>query len=109
MTDGGLAAESIVLPRPDLVVEEFDDAVLVWDESGGKLHHLDLFGAIVWEELDGVRSLAQLASDLAADFATTGPAVIDDLLELTGRLRSEGLIDVVDLMQNDESPHAAIS
>jgi hypothetical protein len=83
--------DTVLLPVPQLVVEAFDDALLIWDESGGKLHHLDLPAAIVWEELDG-RSLAEVADGLAAEYETDLSLVRSDVLTLGDRLLTEGLV-----------------
>jgi len=75
-----------------LVVEGFDDALLVWDEHGRRLHHLDLLAAVVWDELDG-RTLGAIAADLAPDFETAPAAIRGDLVTLSERLVAEGLLD----------------
>lgn len=84
-------AETVLLPSPGLVVELFDDARLIWDESGVQLHHLDLLAATVWEELDG-RTLGEIATGLAQDFATDVALVRRDILTLGDTFLTEGLV-----------------
>jgi hypothetical protein len=81
---------SRLVPVAGLTVESFDDALLVWDESRKKLHHFDRLAAAVWQELDG-RSLAEVASTLAADLGADESLVRHDLLTLGNVLLTEGL------------------
>ena len=89
------APESILRPVPGLVVEWFEDAILVWDESVQKLHHLDPLAATVWSELDG-RHLADIAAALAAEFGVSDDVVRRDLLTLGDTLLTQGLVQLAD-------------
>jgi hypothetical protein len=100
--NAGLDLATVARRRDDLAIETFDDAVLIWDEAARRLHHLDLLAAIVWEELDGRRDLRAVSEDLSRDFPTSSDQIADDVLGLARNLHDEGLLDVVDLMQNDE-------
>ena len=87
--------DTILSRRPGLVVEGFDDAVLIWDESSARLHHLDLWAAVVWEELDGFRPLSALSRDLADEFSASRERLADDLLTVAGKLLKECLVVAV--------------
>jgi hypothetical protein len=87
-----ITGDTVVTPRPGLVVEGFDDALLIWDGGRRQLHHLDLLAAVVWDELDG-RSLAAVAADLAADFGAPAAAIRDDLVTLSERLVADHLLE----------------
>lgn len=86
--------DSVVRLRRDLDVEEFDDALLVWDERGRRLHHLDLRAAVVWDALRDGRRLLEVAADLAADFPGHEMAVYRDVTRLAQRLVDDGLAEV---------------
>jgi hypothetical protein len=60
----GLDASSVVAHAHHLVVEEFDDGVVVWDGLSEGLHRLDGPGALVWDLLDGRRSIDVVAADV---------------------------------------------
>ncbi len=81
--------EQVLVPRPELVAEWFEDALLVWDEASERLHHLDLRAALVWAELDG-RPIGVVADALSRDFSEA--AVRQDVLTLCDRLLTEGLL-----------------
>lgn len=83
--------DTILRHSPDLTVESFDDAVLIWDGTRRVLHHLDVLAALVWDELDG-RCLSVVANDLAGQFSAEIVRVSDDVLALARRLQDEGLV-----------------
>lgn len=67
-------------------MEEFDDALLIWDETTTQLHHFDLPAAMIWDALDGTRTLAQVAELLRADLRTSPQGLNADLLSTAARL-----------------------
>lgn len=87
-----LNLSSVLDRRPDLVVEGFDDAVLIWDDDAARLHHLDHSAALIWDELDGKRSLSAVAASLASDFEAPADVLERDVLALAHRLTDEGLV-----------------
>ena len=86
--------ESVLLPRQDLVVEAFDDALLIWDESTGTLHHLDIRAALVWEHMDG-RPLQEIAVLIAQELDVERESLLDDLVTLGDNLVTRRLARVV--------------
>jgi hypothetical protein len=87
----GPDAGTVLIRTPGLVVEAFDDAVLIWDHGRETLHHLDLQAAVVWHELNG-RSLGEIATALALDFGADELLVRRDLLTLGDTLLTQGLV-----------------
>lgn len=84
---------STVLRRRDgLVVEGFDDALLIWDDAAARLHHLDLPATLIWDELDGRRPLGAVAATLASDFVATPDQLSADVLAVASKLLDEGLV-----------------
>jgi hypothetical protein len=87
MTD----SESVMSPRLGLDVQNFADAMLIWDQAGQRLHHLDQLAALVWEELDG-RTIGAIASSLAELFDAPAEPIEADMITLCDRLLAEGLL-----------------
>lgn len=83
---------SVLRRRSGLVLESFDDALLIWDETSTRLHHLDLPAALIWDELDGRRPLDAVSAVLAAEFATSPDQLAADVLAVARRLLDEGLV-----------------
>ena len=84
--------DSILRICPDLVVETFDDALLVWDDDTAKLHHFDVHAAVVWEELDGHSTIAEVATKLAREFGASPADVSADVLAVARLWAAEGLV-----------------
>lgn len=88
-----ITLDTVVTRRADLVTEEFDDALLIWDGMARRLHHLDLIATVTWDELDGRRSLGEICEDLATVFLGQETSVRGDVLALAHRLVEEGLLE----------------
>jgi hypothetical protein len=104
MTGTPLGVQSVLRHAPDLVIEEFDDALLIWDERGGHLHHLDLVASVVWDELDGRRSLAEVSVELAATLQGGGDHIETDVVRLAETLLAEGLLEPASTSAEGEEP-----
>jgi hypothetical protein len=65
--------------REGLVVQELPGEVLVYDRERNKAHCLNSTAALVWSHCDGNRSVAQMASAIAAE---TQAPVDEDLIWL---------------------------
>lgn len=87
--------DSVVAAKPALVVEVFDDAMLIWDEETGKLHHLEAVASTVWCELDGEQPLRAIAAGLTDRYAGDPVQIRGDVVALVGQLHEEGLLTLV--------------
>ena len=93
----GVALDTVLARRPDLQVEEFDEAILIWDDRQEMLHHLDLGAALVWEGLDGQRSMRVLLNDLHELFdGEARDRITADVLASAAQLVELGLLVKVD-------------
>lgn len=98
---------SVLRLRTDITVEEFDDALLLWDEQSQQLHHLDLSAALIWDALSVPRRLDDVAADLARDFPGHESRVLTDVTRLAQRLLDAGLAvlgpDVAELQRSTDA------
>ena len=65
------------------------------DPSGTMLRGLNENGARIWESLDGVRTLAQIASTLAEAHGADEARVLSDVLRFASLLVEKGLAEPV--------------
>lgn len=89
-----ITESSVIAPREHLVVEGFDDALVIWDEHSAKLHRLDLFAAVVWDQLDGRRTIREVTEGIAEDIPPPTDGLGEAVMELLQRLTTEGLVSV---------------
>jgi hypothetical protein len=81
----------VLVQAEDLVVERFDDGVVLWAPSTETLHRLDLQGTAVWDLLDGQRSLQDIATELAEVFQVDRAIILPDVVTYTSQLRTLSL------------------
>jgi hypothetical protein len=60
----------------NLVVEELDDELLVYDSDRDKAHCLNGVSALVWKQSDGRRSVEDLARMVADDYGNESEEVV---------------------------------
>lgn len=81
--------------RDDVVFRQLDEEWVVFDPTVDRMHALNLTAALVWSQLDGERSLAQVAEAVATAFATPVDAqsILPDVEEAIARFAREGLLE----------------
>ena len=70
-----------------------DEAILV-DLNSGSYYSLNDTGTMFWELLDGQRTIADCANEIAGQYEVEREVVTADLLELAAELQAEGLVIV---------------
>ena len=93
----GKSVSAPVTPKPmarrqDLIVQEVEDEVLVYDEMTAQAHCLNLEAARVWRACDGQKTEDALASELGLDAEVIGRALseLESKNLLLGEVMSDG-------------------
>ena len=82
---------SVLVPAPDMVWREVGGEMVLLDPNQNKIMGLNGTGGEVWNALDGTRTLAEVASLLAARFDKDADEVIEDVLAFARVLVERGL------------------
>ena len=69
-----------------------DDEVVIVDMAAGQLFSLKDTGRAIWELIDGERSCAEIAEDMAESHEIDVPAAQRSVAALLGELEEAGLI-----------------
>lgn len=79
--------------RPDLLVEEIEDEVVIYDPRTHRVHHLNPMASIIWELCDISRDSKDIAKEIV-DVLQTDPLKVEkDVLETLGKLQRKGLLE----------------
>ena len=79
--------------RAGVTTVELAGETVLYDESSGRLHHLNPQGSVLWRWFDGSGPLADLAADVSAAYQAD-PAIVEaDVVALARRLATEGLLE----------------
>jgi hypothetical protein len=90
-----LTSRQIWSRRSALVWRRIGDEAVILDPDRGIIRGVNLSAHAVWELLDGRRSLAEVARELAATYAITGARARADVLRFVGALARAALVERV--------------
>ncbi|MBI2470540.1 MAG: PqqD family protein [Planctomycetes bacterium] len=79
--------------RADLLVEEIEDEIVIYDPRTHRVHHLNPMASIIWELYDVSPTPRDIAKEIV-DVLKTDPANVEkDVLETLGKLQGKGLLE----------------
>lgn len=85
--------DTIYIPQPSVMTNEVADELVLVNMQTGLYHGLDAVGARVWEALDGQRTLAEVAAEVARHYPEVEPERIEaDIVTLTQELLDHALV-----------------
>jgi len=96
--DTQVTLEVICKPSEDIVARQIEGNILIIPlvagivEVEGELFTLNHTGRAIWQKLDGVRTLKEVAALLARDFATPLADLENDIVRFADELRRHGLV-----------------
>lgn len=79
--------------RGDILVEEIEDEIVIYDPKTHYVHHLNPMASIIWELYDATPSHKDIAKEIVAVLKTDPSKVEKDVLETIDQLRGKGLLE----------------
>lgn len=77
----------------NFVATEVDDEVLIVDLDGGILFSLEGSARAIWQEIDGMASVGQIAESMARKYQSEGGDIAGDIADLLRDLEAARIID----------------
>ena len=71
---------------------DIDDEIVVMRLDNGDFFSLGGTGAVIWRLIDGTRDRAALLRELAGDYGADERDIAEDVDDLLGRLKEQGLV-----------------
>ena len=78
--------------NPALAWREIDDETVIISPTESVMHELNETGSFLWKNIDGLRTAAELAAMLAAEYEVTPGAALADTEALLQQLASSKLL-----------------
>ena len=78
--------------REDIRYHELEDGAVIYDTRAEKIHTLNLTAAYVWNRLDGLHTLDEIASQIRQLVDVSQETVLKDVHDVVRRYRDEGLL-----------------
>ena len=79
--------------RTDLLVEEIEDEVVIYDPRTHYVHHLNPMASIIWELFDVSVSPQEIAKEIVDALKTDSSTVEKDVQETLKHLQEKGLLE----------------
>ena len=79
--------------RPDLLIEEIEDEVVIYDPRTHRVHHLNPMASIIWELFDVSPSPKDIAKEIVDVLKTDLSNVEKDVQKTLGKLQRKGLLE----------------
>lgn len=93
-----ITLNSICIPSEDIVAREIESELIIIPLTAGigdmedELYSLNETGRIIWNKLDGVRTLAQIAGELSDQYDAPAADIETDVLGLIGELSRRKIV-----------------
>lgn len=79
--------------RTDLLVEEIEDEVVIYDPRTHYVHHLNPMASIIWELFDVSVSPQEIVKEIADSLNAESQKVEKDVQETLKHLQEKGLLE----------------
>ena len=92
--------DTVCSKSEDVVAREIEDEILIVPlvsgigDPGDEMYTLNPTGQVIWQQLDGERSLREVAAGLADEFSTPVGELEEDVLGFAAELTRRGLLVV---------------
>ncbi|HEX2294707.1 MAG TPA: HPr-rel-A system PqqD family peptide chaperone [Actinomycetota bacterium] len=86
--------------RADVLELDMGDGFILYNHDSSLVHHLNPTAAVVWQVLDGVATVEQLAREIADEYGLPVENVAMQITSLIAELDAMGLVE-------DASPEAS--
>ena len=79
--------------RTDLLVEEIEDEVVIYDPRTHRVHHLNPMASIIWELFEVCSSPKEIAKEIVDVLKTDSSTVEKDVQETLKQLQKKRLLE----------------
>ena len=87
-----ITADFVAIARLDVVSVEVDGELVLYDDERQVMHRLSPTASALWQCLDGLGTLAEIAADIAAVYSAQPGQVLSDVVQATRHFGEEGLL-----------------
>ena len=88
----------VYLPSDDVVVREIEGENLIIPIASGvgdmedELYSLNESGKVIWDKLDGIKSLEQVAAEIVGEYEETENEIKEDVVNFVGELVKRNIL-----------------
>lgn len=93
-----IALDAVYAASSNVVVREIENDVIIIpvvsgdDDAENEPYFLNSTGQVIWQRLDGKRSLKKIVNDLTAEFKTSGQVIKKDVIGFAEKLLKRKMI-----------------
>lgn len=78
--------------RDGVLFRGLEDGCVLYDPEAEKVHSLNVTAGVIWCLVDGVRSIDEIADEIASRSGAGAEAVLADVLRAADELARQGLL-----------------
>lgn len=78
--------------RDGVLFRELEDGCVLYDPRAEKVHSLNVTAGVIWCLVDGVRSIDEIADEVASRSGAGAETVLADVLRAAGEFARQGLL-----------------
>ena len=98
--DSGIGLDAVCVPSEDVVAREIEGEIIIVPLAADigdtdELYTLNSTGKAVWDRLDGLRTLRDVAGELASEFEATPGEIEKDVVGLESELVNRKMLVAV--------------
>jgi len=87
-----MSLEVVLRRNPDAAYRVYDGQATIVLPSRTAVHVLNPIGSLVWEQLDGRTSLAQILDRVLEEYDVSRESAAADMMQFIGDLRDHGMV-----------------
>jgi hypothetical protein len=91
-----ITLDSVVVTAKEQVSSDLGDEIAILGLRRNTYYSVAAVGRRIWELVQTPRSVSEILAQLLSQYQVDGERCRGDLITMLGRLRDEGLLDVVD-------------
>ena len=87
-----MTGDTVIQKKEKVISQNVEDQAVIVDLDSSHFFNLNKIGTIIWEQIDGEKSLSDIAGKLSGMFEIPEEQVFEDVREFLSDMHKKGLV-----------------